>query len=412
MWTPTDKFLLSSLLPTEASGHRLRRLLDERRAQIDWEAVLERGRYHLLLPLIRYNLAQIDGLKQLPPAIIEGLQAEAGIWAAREMAYVNEARNLLVALQTHGIEAFPLKGVALMLGGYYPQAGLRPAQDIDLIVSPAQLDIADDLLESLGCVPLPGKRSLRARQRLANERNHLWPRRSPGGMVIELHHRAFQFTPRERDFGFAQMRENARIAEAGFLPLPSPADLALHLIHHTMVDMQSAQAILRTVVDLYFIFRKDPEAVEALRRRGEEFGFPGAIGLAEQSVNHLAAANLEALEVDAAHPELALLLETALMSSHSHLAEAARFLEYFNFSHQPWRKAGTIASLLFPTRAHLQQLYDAPQGGSAFPWQYLRRPLDLLRKIDWRSLRPANLRRLKKLRSAVLGIGEIKRKRR
>lgn len=398
----TDKLILSALLPTEASRHRLLRIVKEQAEGIDWEQLRERGRYLLILPLLRYNLARAEALSLVPSWFQEVLREVAESWAARELGVVSEARRLMVLLQAHGIQAIPLKGTALMLGGYYPQPGLRPALDIDLVVPPDQVEMADQLLAQHGFRPLPGQRTLRQRQRLPNERNHLWPRRSPRGMVIELHHRAFHFSDGNRDFSYDQIWRAARSLDASFLPLPAPGDLAFHLIHHTLVDLQSGHAILRTISDLFFIFRSDPGAYALACRRGGEFGFPGAVYLAEQAVNHLGSANFEALEVDVARPELALLLETALLNSHNQLAEAARLFEYFDFTRQPLQKATSLLSLLFPRREQLTSGSDAPNAGTGGAVTgYLRRPFNLLRRVDWRSLGTGNLRRMIEIRKAA-----------
>lgn len=404
--TTTDKLILSGMLPTEASHHRLLRILREQGDRVDWADFEKRAGYLLLRPLLRYNLSRAGALPLIPPAMQELLRKDAEIWAARELGAVDEARRLILLFQSHGIQALPLKGIALMIGGIYPQAGLRPALDIDLLVPAEDAANADLLLAEYGYKPLPGRRAVRQRQRLPNEQNHLWPRRSPGGQVIEIHHRAFHSIQANREFGYEEIWRTARSINAGFLPVPTLGDLAFHLIHHTLVDLQSGHAILRTISDLYFIFRQDPQSFIQACQRGAEYGFPGAVYLAEQAVNHLASANLEALEVDAARPELELLLETALLSSHEQLATAARLFEYFNFASQPVSKLSALLALLFPTRLHLEQLYGqasfSKSGPSGLLSGYLRRPFDLLRRIEWRSLRPANLRRLRLFRRATL----------
>lgn len=372
--------------------------MSEQRDSIDWGQLIERGRYLLTLPLLRYNLIQAEALSQVPVEFQEVLREAAADWAARELGATSEARRLILLFQAHGIQAIPLKGIALMLGGYYPQPGLRPALDIDLLVPPDQIEMADLLLAQHGYRPLPGQRTLRQRQRLPNERNHLWPRRSPRGMVIELHHRAFHFSDGNRDFGYDEVWRAARSIDASFLPLPAPGDLAFHLVHHTLVDLQSCHAILRTICDLFFIFQNDPEPYAQACRRGAEFGFPGAIYLAEQAINHLASANFEALEVDAARPELALLLETALLNSHEQLAEAARLFEYFNFSRHPLQKVGNLLSLLFPRREQLIQSNPLVKGVLT---GYLLRPINLMQRVEWRSLGISNLRRLQDIRRAT-----------
>lgn len=403
--TPSERLLLSGLIPSKPSLHRLRRLLGEQAERIDWKLVHQRAGYHLILPLLHHNLSQAGLLREVPAWLREAMEREYHFRAAHELALISEARSLIVALQTRGVRSLPLKGAALMLGGCYPTAGLRSVVDLDLLVAPEDLETADGLLDRLGYAPLPGRRMVRPRQRLANELNHLWPRRGPTGVIVELHHRAFHYTPRERDLRFDEMWENARPVDADFIALPSPADLAFHLIHHTIVDLQSGAAILRTLSDLFFVFRQGGEGtLGELRRRGNEFGLDGAVRLAVEAVRHLEQANLEALDVDAAHPDLAFLIETALLDSHSSIAEAARLVEYLDLPRRPLRKIGTLLSLLVPAKAHIEQLYDQPnqgrkkRGPGSIIFGYLRRPFDLLRRVDWQSLRPDNLRRVMRWR--------------
>ncbi len=405
-WTTAEKFLLSGLLPTNASSHRLRRLLIEQATTIDWEVVRNRGSRLQVLPLVRFNLTQAredqeDLTLRLPSDLRTYLRSQAEEWAARELAYLHEVRHLIGLLQAQGIPSLPLKGAALMLVGCYPQPGLRPAVDIDLLVAPEDVQAADALLARYEYRPLPGQRKVRDSQRLPNQRNHLWPRRGRSGIVVELHHRAFQVVASEAEVGFPELWGRARSIGAGFLPLPSPGDLAMHLIHHSMVDLQSGHLILRTLADLFFLARKAPESFEQARRLAAQLGFPGIVPLAEQAVHHLEVANLEALEVDAAHPDLALLFETAMLPSHEQLAEAARFFEYFDLARHPRRKIQALAGFLAPSQEHLHQLYGRtePTDPSSRPavsrWHYLRRPFDLLRRVDWRSLRPAMVRRVR-----------------
>ncbi|MGH9835884.1 MAG: nucleotidyltransferase family protein, partial [Blastocatellia bacterium] len=237
-FNPNDKLLLSGLLPTEASRERLRLLLGENGSQIDWPAIVRRSNFHHTAALLRFNLAEARLPNAAPPQFRSELDEISRAWAARHLAMVSETVRLVAALNEAGIVALPLKGAALMLGDYYPQAGLRAALDVDLLVDPAQIGIAERVAEDCGYAEIPGRRDARPRQRLANERNHSWPRRGSAGLILELHHRAFHFAKGERDCGFAESRARAagRQTDAGTsLLLPSPSDLALHLVHHTMV---------------------------------------------------------------------------------------------------------------------------------------------------------------------------------
>lgn len=398
----TKQFLLSALLPTAASHARLRELLQAAPSgePLDWETLAPRIENHALAPLLRFNLVQSGCLAAVPGAVQQQLATSCQTWAARHLAYVHEAQRLLVALAAANIRALPLKGAALMLGGYYPQPGLRPAVDLDLLVAPAQIHEAEQVAAACGYVVAPGRTQARPRQRLANELNHVAPRRGPGGILLELHTRAFQFVATGREFGFAEMAARAewQASERGVLGQPAAADLALHLVHHALVDLQSAQAMLRTLADLHFIWQRTPSSEVTLQRLAQEFGFAGTVEAARGAVTLLAHASLAELPAALAQADArALLLETALWEAPWDLAAAARLVEYFDWSRQPLHKAGNLLALLFTNRAHLAQLRgQTPQDVRL--WHYGRRPLELLRKFNWASLQPRHLRRVWQMR--------------
>ncbi len=403
-WTTTDKLLLSGLLPSEASGVRLGRLL-EREREIDWEALVQRALTRGTAALLRLNLARIGELDGVPLDQRVALEELNHRWAARHLAFVSEARRLLSVLAERGIQALPLKGTALMLGGYYPQVGLRASVDMDVLVEPGRIEQAEQIVSQCGYTEFEATTRARPRQRLPNERNHRPPRRGPSGLILELHHRAFYHTQRGRDFGFAEMIGQARPAvtsgQATFLS-PAPEDLCLHLVYHTMVDLQSPRSILRTLADLYFIFEREPAVKERLKRRAGAFRLGGAVQLACEACDYLAEATLEELERAPGREDIVLLLETALLESPDALAATARLFEYFDLRHQPLAKIGNLLALLFTSKDHLAQLYHMPATSRVY-FNYLRRPFDLLRKFNWASLAPTNLRQVRKLRKIAQG---------
>jgi hypothetical protein len=384
----SEQILLSSFLPTEASRARLRELVAAHSRQIDWPKLAQRAEFNYLAPLLRFNLAQIGVLGGLPDEAQERLAMGSQVWAARELACVSEAERLLDALQAGGVTALPLKGAALLLANYYPQAGLRPALDLDLLVDPARIELAESIAQDCGYALEPGRTKARARQRLANELNHVAPRRGASGLLLELHTRAFHYVRAGRDFGLAEMRERAQSGQRWLLP--APEDLALHLAHHTLVDLQSTRAILRTLADWHFIFAREPQALPRFRACAAEFGFGGVVETALAAWHLLAAGRLEEVVSD---ERLALLLETALLEEPPPLADAARLFEYLDFSRQPLAKLSNLVSLVFTNREHLEQLY-----GERSQAKYWRRPFDLLCKFNWKSLQPRQLRRVWRLR--------------
>ncbi|MBI1765000.1 MAG: nucleotidyltransferase family protein [Acidobacteria bacterium] len=416
-FTLAEQILLSALLPTEASHGRLRQLMQTgvNGQAVDWLALVARAEAVYLAPLLRFNLARGGCLPHLPAAAQHQLEQSSQTWAARHMAYVHEAERLCTALAAAGIVAFPLKGAALMLGAYYPQAGLRPAVDLDLLVDPARITEAEAVAAACGYALEPGRTKARPRQRLPNELNHAAPRRGANGLLLELHTRAFHAVRVGRDFGFAEMCELGRIRSGsdqvsfnagidspatnpvatapGTASTPcAPAALALHLVHHTLVDLQSTHAILRTLADLHFILTRDGAIAKQLRAWAAEYGFRGAVEAALQAERLLAVSDLRGLKyVGERTDDCTLLLKTALDERPQGLAAAARLLEYLDFSHAPLRKLGNLGALLLTNREHLAQQYE---GQGTLLWRYVQRPFVLLGKFPWSSLRPANLWRV------------------
>lgn len=66
-FNPDDKLLLSGLLPTEASGERLRLLLGGNGGEIDWSAIARRANFHHTAALLRFNLIEAGLPDAAPP---------------------------------------------------------------------------------------------------------------------------------------------------------------------------------------------------------------------------------------------------------------------------------------------------------------------------------------------------------
>jgi hypothetical protein len=121
----------------------------------------------------------------VPAAIHQQLQARA-----IQHSHANRVRGcvlaeILTAFQAAGIETLVLKGAALV-HLVYPQPGLRPMRDIDLLVSKSQARQAQTLLAELGFhAPSPGD-TLPAKHLLAAKR---WVE----GMqvTVEIHHNLY-----------------------------------------------------------------------------------------------------------------------------------------------------------------------------------------------------------------------------
>ncbi len=393
----SDQILLGSVPGSNQSRARLIDLLAKNGEVIDWADLFQRSRRHHLAPLLRHALTGIE-----TPVQTE-LDEEARLWAARHLATAELTVELVDRLRSTGIWAIPLKGAALIAGEYYPRSGLRATTDIDLLVDPSRIEEAQKLLDDLGYRALPGRRDVRPRQRLENERNHLWPVRSPEGLIVELHHRAFHLAASGRDLDFDQISASALPCPTGsgvVIDLPAPHHLAFHLIHHTLIDLQSTHLALRTMADLHVIIERHPESRQQIMPLADSWGVGRIVKAALDLSELFARGSAEDLIRAEKHPDYCLMIKTMLSRDAETLAETARLFEYLDLSRRPLRKIGDLGSLVFTTPGHLDQLYGRPKYGLRLV-QYLVRPLDLMRRFPWRSLSPSSLLHVRKLRNQV-----------
>ncbi len=119
----------------------------------EWEGVAAQAEAHGLAPLF-YVHTRAAGV-QLPPAVKRKLQ---GLYLRHRDANrvrTGVLRNILSAYAAAGVPALVLKGAALS-HTVYPEPGLRPMSDLDILVREEDLWRAQSLLASQGFdAPLP-----------------------------------------------------------------------------------------------------------------------------------------------------------------------------------------------------------------------------------------------------------------
>lgn len=150
----------------------------------DWTGLLAQAESHGLSPLLYFQL-KAAGVTLLL-SVKRDLQ---GLYL--RCRHANRVRaqalaEILAAFEAAGIRALVLKGTALA-HLLYPEPGLRPMSDVDLLVKKTDAYLAQDLLSELGfCAPLPPAERLPGKHLLAATR-------SIEGLTVsvELHHNLF-----------------------------------------------------------------------------------------------------------------------------------------------------------------------------------------------------------------------------
>ncbi|HXP87640.1 MAG TPA: nucleotidyltransferase family protein [Bryobacteraceae bacterium] len=115
-------------------------------SQLDWAALIELAREHLVLPLLTRAL---NGSQAAPADVLIRLRESFKDSARSNLALSSELIRLLEAFQSAGVPVVPLKGPTLA-EHLYGDVTLRSFSDLDLLIQRADVLRVKSLLESRG----------------------------------------------------------------------------------------------------------------------------------------------------------------------------------------------------------------------------------------------------------------------
>lgn len=225
--------LLDLIAPRRVPDHAVLAGLQEE----EWTALVTMGHQHRVLPLAHARLGA-EGADWPVPERVRTACADSfrgySFHAIRSQRVIALAVRALAA---RGIEAIPLKGAWLAFNAY-PQPGLRPMRDIDLLVPEAQALEAFAVLRETGLDLLdPESGDPAAALAVKHQLPALWSAQDE--ICIELHHRCFHGRGNEPDLTddphFRDRMVTGRIADTAVRYM-GPEHLLLHLIVHTAHD--------------------------------------------------------------------------------------------------------------------------------------------------------------------------------
>lgn len=149
-----------------------------------WQAVGQLAQKHSMGPLLFAQMQRIG--YQLPVAVKRPLHAQTIRQKKQSQIQTTVLAEILKRFAEHGIEPLLLKGAALRQL-VYPEAWLRPMNDIDLLVKPYDIQRANHLLMQMGfSVPSVGKE-------LPYDKHLEMAVKSVSGVTVgvELHHNLY-----------------------------------------------------------------------------------------------------------------------------------------------------------------------------------------------------------------------------
>jgi len=255
---PAQELLLkAALLPGTAAADAFTKWL----ALADCDR-LDEGSYRML-PLLAHNL---DGQGTSDPFLKLCHGVHRHTWV-RNQIQLKQARELLQALHSEGIGAMLLKGAALALA-YYADPGLRPFEDIDLLVPTVQAQSAFALLKRMGWRPC--RVPLREITREYAAVNHALLMVNERGVLIDLHwHLLFVSLGPEADRDFWQAAEQRQKKSVPFCIL-APTDQFFHACVHGYVHQVAWERIppIRWVADAMQILAVQGKMIDYRRLGG------------------------------------------------------------------------------------------------------------------------------------------------
>lgn len=195
----------------------------------DWDFLAHMAKIHRLGPMLHDRLARFADA--VPEKVRSQLKASQRNNAMRNLKIYRELVNVTRILNDAGIESIALKG-AYLAKLAYPDPGLRPMRDLDLLIKPEQVVMAFELLVANGFRNVYAN-TLAETHFIHSE--HLPPLVSPDGIAIELHHRLIanadsDFLSESDDALWSRsIMKDIGSVQVRFL---SPEDLLLHLCLH------------------------------------------------------------------------------------------------------------------------------------------------------------------------------------
>ncbi len=139
-----DQALLLAIRPPPHDLTSLQRLDDA-----EWETLAARATTANLASLLFYTLRHAGLVELAPASVRQHLSAQYYASARRQLVFSSALAEALDALRTAGIVPILLKGIVLA-ETTYPDAGLRPMTDIDLLVHAQDVPSIYQALQQLG----------------------------------------------------------------------------------------------------------------------------------------------------------------------------------------------------------------------------------------------------------------------
>jgi len=247
--TPSQELLLRSAL---FSGEKAINAWMEWKEQTDLQAEMDMGSFRLL-PVVYKNLRLLN----VEDAWMGRLKGIYRLTWYKNQALFRVATNVLQGLDQAQIPTLILKGAPLALE-YYQDLGVRPMNDFDILVPPAQRDKAIEIILKAGWAPMLSQNNTFTQE--IKMVRHAWGFVNPSGQSIDLHWRVFALSSENETDDLAWEKSIPITVNAIQTRTLNPTDMLLHVcVHGGQWDISSS---IRWIVDAMFIIRKAQHSIQ------------------------------------------------------------------------------------------------------------------------------------------------------
>jgi hypothetical protein len=156
------------------------------RGNIDWKELLEMAQSHNLVPLLYRNLEAICP-GRIPELVRAKMQQQIQVNIQGNLYLTRELLHLLAAFEQHDIPVLPYKGPVLS-ASVYGDLGLRPSNDLDILVREKDVLRGTELLIALGFEIIRPSSVARKEKQLQSARLDQLVRSSPWAYQVVLWH--------------------------------------------------------------------------------------------------------------------------------------------------------------------------------------------------------------------------------
>jgi hypothetical protein len=359
--------------------------------KLDWDLLMQKAVWHRLLLLVSHHLRSPDLSALVPEPVLVKLKSFLYQSLARNMVLQNELSRLLSAFNSRKVPVIVLKGAAL-LEKIYHDISLRPMNDIDILVQPEHLDLAEAIALQQGYTYLTAHYTLKQTKKGGRHLDNMLLREK--GIYLEIHeHIVNADEPCHFDLsGFWTRAEPVTISGAHALAL-APEDLLIHLSIKFLLDRRyQSNNALGQLCDISEVINHYNHSLnwELIKKTSQEQGFLKGLYFVFYTCQHLLQAQIPESTLDMFKPQ------------EFDPASAELFIHRRVLDIRPWLAHGLLDSqLTFSRRRMLRAIVSRffhftsqiikPSG--------LRRVIVILPSLGRVLLKPAELKRDLKLDS-------------